>query len=1090
MKNKCIKNIAGVIAVTGLAACSNNGASGSGSNGNSNNGDISTLQVVTPKTIYSNPTVANTGYVVINNPTDTAVKNLHYNLDNIIGGARGAVIDPLSAANCGVIESHAQCNLQMTVPMGAVAGSLSINLNNNDVQGKLNKSAQSVITTPAIGIQQSAYNNLSGADGVTLSYYHTVINGTPYILVSGLVASANAGGFNNVVLVDSSNTPIPNQQLIAGAGAYTQGKTFSILLPVPVGNNLTQVIKVQTQLITPSTKAHKKNLASTEVVSTATISSTLTTASDIGIVEMLPSAVYLNQNSPEQSVTFSNTGSVTAQLQSLVASNPNIEVIFSSGGLSSGGSTTATLRLKYPTQSSSSGEIILTYYNGQKEVTIAAAADQNVNPAPSPTPTPTPSPTPVPTAGLTTILNPDDDFFVTTANDTTSRQLAITNTGNTSENNFILTLPNNFTISSGSNLATTCTVTYGTSPATISNTLTANGGNCTVTVTYTNSTVTPQAADSISIAYNYNNGVAATPATVGVNYQVSQSTANLSLSPDTMNYASITNDGASSSTAGSLFTLANSGEVAASSLTFNITGANNSLFSVIAGGSCLSSGTLGASPATCTIATQFGPAANGVAVGAKTANLVVSYIPYTGGATQSTNTATLNGEVTAAPSATYSSAIIDNSFGGGAGSQGDPYTGYTDASYILKVTYTNDSSVPATGFTTSYTPPAGWTLTTHGCNNVPMAATNGTCTDIYTLNSASEGSNNLLLQNVTASWTDSSGSYTNVLMSGSEIYVTLIPPPAIAITNLQEDATSVMGTSPITFTATLSGSGTSTVSATLSNSVTGTVVSDPSPCALTVGGTTNCNFTIIPWYTGFDNSTVGLPEFDPYTPNGTQITLSATNDATISGTGVSGNTIDYSITTPYVYLPAPMEGSATESNTGITWGSGGSVSPRFEAGTQSGGGACADSRKDNLTGLEWAANGIIGFKSTANGAPIAQPDYVNTNPALNSFASWSQVNTAISKMNAATNKLCGQSDWRLPTETELLSLVNYTAPDGNLASWLITQGFTNIQSDNYWSVTPADNNSFVWVLSMADGTNGYFSKTLVDTPYVWAVRSN
>jgi hypothetical protein len=258
---------------------------------------------------------------------------------------------------------------------------------------------------------------------------------------------------------------------------------------------------------------------------------------------------------------------------------------------------------------------------------------------------------------------------------------------------------------------------------------------------------------------------------------------------------------------------------------------------------------------------------------------------------------------------------------------------------------------------------------------------------------------------------------------------------------------------------------------------------------LTVGGTASCNFTIIPWYTGFDNSTVGLPEFDPYTPNGTQITLSATNDATISGTGVSGNTVDYSITTPYVYLPAPMEGSATESNTGITWGSGGSVSPRFEAGTQSGGGACADSRKDNLTGLEWAANGIIGFKSTANGAPIAQPDYVNTNPALNSFGSWSQVNTAISKMNAATNKLCGQSDWRLPTETELLSLVNYTAPDGNLASWLITQGFTNIQSDNYWSVTPADNNSFVWVLSMADGSTGSIAKNLTDGIYVWPVRS-
>jgi len=1095
MKHSLAKvNVLSILLIAGgvitLDGCSNSGGSVSGNN-NGNNGDISTLQIITPKTIYSNPTVANTGYVVINNPTSAVVKNLHYNLDSIIGGAQGAVIDPSNAANCSVIESHSQCNLGITVPIGAVAGSLKLSLNNdNSLLGKLSKSAQSAMITPAIGIQQSAYNDLNGADGVTLNYYHTVINGTPYILVSGLVASANAGNFNNVVLVDSNNIPIPNQQLIAAAGAYTQGKTFSILLPVPAGNNLTQVIKVQTQLITPSTKARKKNLSSTEVVSTATISSTLTTASDIGIVEMLPSAVYLNQNSPEQSVTFSNTGSVTAQLQSLIASNPNIEVIFSSGGLSSGGTTTATLKLKDPTQASSSGEIILTYYNGQKEVTIAVAADQNVNPTPSPSPTPTPTPsptpTPVPTAGLTAILNPDDNFFVTTANDTTSRQLAITNTGNTTENNFILTLPNNFTLSNGSNLATTCTVTQGTSPATISNTLTANGGNCTVTVTYTNSTVTPQVAGSISIAYDYNNSVAATP----VNYQVSQSTANLTLSPSTMNYASITNN-ASSTSMGSLFTVTNSGEVDATNLAFNFSGTNSSLFSVIAGGTCLSGGTLGQSPASCTIITQFGPAGNGVATGTKTASLAISYIPYTGGATQTTNSATLNGEVTQAPSATYVSEVTDDTFTSGTGTQEDQYIGYINTNYTLNVTYTNDSSVPATGFTTSYTPPAGWTLITHGCSNAPMAATTGTCTDIYTLNSATAGSNNLLLQNVTASWTDSSGPSTSVPMPGSEVYVTLIPPPAIAISNLQGDTTSVMGTSPITFTATISGSGTSTVSAALSNSVTGTIVSDPSPCTLTVSGVTSCNFTIIPWFTGFDNSTVGLPEFDPFMPNSTEIMLSATDSATISGTGVSSNSISYSITTPYIYLAAPQEGAATDINTGITWGAGGEVSPRFSAGSQSGGGTCSDSQLDNLTGLEWAKNGIIGFKSTRDGAPIAQPDYANTTANLNTIGVWSQANTAISNMNTATNKLCGQSDWRLPTEPELLSLVNYTAPDGDLPAWLTTQGFTNVQSDNYWSITPTDNNSYVWGVNMGDGTNGILSKNndVNDAPYVWPVRS-
>ncbi len=1055
----------GSILFLSISACSNSCGNNAGGNGN-----INTLQIITPRTIYSNPTVANVGYVVINNPTNTAIKNLHYSLNNIIGGAQGTVIDPASAANCSVIESYGQCNLKVTVPIGAVAGSLGISLNNeNGFLSKLNTSSQSA-ATPTIGIQQSAYNDLNGADGITLNYYHTVINGTAYILVSGLVASANAGNFNNVVLVDSNNIPIPNQQLIAGSSAYTQGKTFSILLPVSSGNNLTQVIKAQTQLITsPETKTSQKKLLTTEVVSTATISSTLTTVSDIGIVEMLPSAIYLNQNNPEQLVTFSNTGSITAQLQSLTASNPNIEVIFSSIGLISGGTTTAILKLKDPTQSASSGEIVLTYYNGQREVTVAAAADQNVNPtpspAPTPTPTPSPTPTPVPTAGLTAVLNPNDDFFVTTANGTTSRQLTISNTGNTNENNFVLTLPNNFTIGAGS--SNSCTVTNVTSPASINNTLTASGGNCTVMVTYTNSTVTTQTAGSISIAYGYNNGIAATPVTVGVNYKVTRSTANLSLSPSTMNYASIPNNDTSTSAAGSLFTLSNSGEVAASNLAFNITGTNSSLFSVVAGGNCLSGGTLGTSPATCTIATMFGPAANGVVTGTKTASFAVSYTPYTGGATQSSNTATLSGAVTAAPSATYTSSINGASFISGGGTSDNQYTGYINTNYTLGITYTNDSAIDASGFTTSYTPPAGWTLSTHGCDNVAMAATNGTCTDIYTLNSADAGSHNLLLQNLTASWTDSSGTYNSQPMDLSEEYVTLTPPPApptITINNLQGVAASVMGTSPITFTATISGSGTSTVSATLTNFVTGVIVSDPSPCALDTAGVTSCGFNIIPWYTGFDNSTVGLPSYDPYTPNETEILLSTTAGATISGSGVSNNSISYIITTPYVYLPAPMEGAASESNTGITWGSGGSVSTRFEAGTADGGGDCPSGQEvvnDNLTGLMWVKA-----------------------PSSNTYT-WANAQTS----PAIPATYCGYTGWRLPTETELLSLVNYAAPDGNLASWLITQGFTNIQGDNYWSATPTGNNNLVWILSLADGSNGTMTKSSIDGAYVWPVRS-
>ncbi len=916
----------------------------------------------------------------------------------------------------------------------------------------------------------------------------------PYILVTGLVASANAGSFNNIVLVDSKGNAIPGQSLIGSNSGYTQGTTFQVLLPVPAGGGISQTIKVQTQQVSNG---------QTTVVSTSTSSSTLTTTEagvTVGIVDMLPDAVYLTQDNPEQMITFSNSGDAEALLQSLVASNPNIEVIFSPGPLNGAvRTTTAVLKLKDPTVPATSGDITVTYNNGQQEVSDSAVVEENVIPAPTPDPSPTPTPS-APVAGLTAILSPDNNFFTGTAVGTVARELTLTNTGNTDENAIALTLPSNFTISGGS--SNSCTVTQSSSPAAISDTLAA-GGSCKVTVTYANNTVTAAGSGTISIAYNYNSGTAATPTPAGVNYRVNQSTANLTLSPTSQNYGSISSDNTTLSPV-QTFTLTNSGEVAATNLVFSFAGTDASLFTRTGGGTCTPNGSLSNSN-TCTIATQFGPAPNGSA-GAKGATFNVSYTPYTGGATVTTADVNLSGTVTAAPSANYTVSYTNTGspFTSGAGTSGSSYQGYTGSSYTIQAIYTNTSAVvAATGFTTSYTPPTGWSRTTHGCNNVSMVANTGTCTDVYTLNSEATGTHNLLLQNVTASWTDGSGTYSSRPTAGSEVYVNLTTPPAITIAPAPvANWQTMMGSAYVAFTATITG-GSSTVTPTVSG-LTGNTVS-PASCALnsSASATSSCTFIVTP-YTGTGNysfwdpaniansTDVNTPS-NAYTPvTNISLQVTADNSATINGSASpqTFSSITGTVIAPYVYLAAAVPGDTATAGTGITWGSGGTVSNRFIAGSNQSGGDCTDSLKDNLTGLEWAKNGIIGFEDTNGGVPIAQPNYANTTANLNDLG-WSNAAIAINNMNTATTKLCGYSDWRLPNINELRSLVNYAATQTSStpAAWLETQGFTNVQVDyNYWSSTAyASTPDNAWNVNMNGGYVGLGDKT-ASILYVWPVR--
>ncbi len=740
------------LAVAYLASCSSGGSSSSNNGGGGSNGDAGTLQIIAPKIIYSKTASVSSGYVMIINPTATAVKNLHYSLSKQVGGGAVTTVDSASADGCSTISAYGQCNLKLNVAAGAVAGSLGISANNDSsLMAKLFKSSNQSATsaTLPVGIEQAYYNSVAGADGIMVSYYHTVIAGVPYILVSGIVASDKAGSFNNVVLVDGNGNALPNQQLISGNVSSAQGSTFSVLLPVSPTSGISQTIKVQTRQIAAD--------GNVTVVSTATAGNTLTTTSRVGIADMLPGAVYLTAANPEQTITFVNTGDTTAQLQSLIASNPNIEIVFSSTSLSRGGTTTATIKLKNPTLPATSGAVTLSYNNGKEQVKTAAVVEQNVSPQPNPNPSPSPSPTsapipPAPTAGLTAVLSPDNNFFTTTAIGTVSRQLTLTNTGNSTENNFALTLPNHFTVSASN--SNSCTV----NGSTISNSLTANGGSCNVMVTYANNTATSQASGNISIAYDYNSGTAAT-LTAAVNYKVTQSTANLSLSNPWTPYNFINIAGDNVDFATQIFTLYNSGDVEATDVVGSIDPLG--MFSILSSySSTIAAGT------SSNLNLKFGSSNT---LGAYSTSLTISYHDYL------THTAT---PITIAVTGSVSNAIayLDGSATTGfTGGDGDSET----TAYVLQfgtngqitLTYKNKGNENATNFNlsngtiSSKLIGSAFSLVSDGCNldgGGKTLAPNETCSEVLEFSPTAAGATTLPLNNGNwqFSYSDTYGNYT------------------------------------------------------------------------------------------------------------------------------------------------------------------------------------------------------------------------------------------------------------------------------------------------------------------------------------------
>jgi hypothetical protein len=169
-------------------------------------------------------------------------------------------------------------------------------------------------------------------------------------------------------------------------------------------------------------------------------------------------------------------------------------------------------------------------------------------------------------------------------------------------------------------------------------------------------------------------------------------------------------------------------------------------------------------------------------------------------------------------------------------------------------------------------------------------------------------------------------------------------------------------------------------------------------------------------------------------------------------------------------IPCADTGQDGEYQAGVQW-----PDPRFTITYCNNSGPCPNSAVDcdsdasndvvidNLTGLIWMRDGNVPNDMIRN---------------------W---NDAVDYANGVT--FCGYSDWQLPNVNELESLTHAGEPD--TAKWLLLQGFTNVQSNFYWSsTTRADYTDSAWIVSMSSGYVYYDSKNTGISYYVWPVRGN
>ena len=383
--NLSFKLVAIFISIISLTSCSGGGSCSNCAK------PTDQLVLVAPSILPSLANKTGINYMGVYNPSNLTVSGISYSLGQQVGSGNSITLDPQSAANCASIEAKASCYLKLSNPESTIAGGTIVSATSNGAEAAL---------PLAIGVQQVPYTESADADGVGLYFYPKAqysSNGVPFILVTAVVQSPNAGDINSIELVDESGNIIPNQVVTssnsgAGKPILQLGDVVEISLPLPQGVGLSQNIKVQVSYQTLSSSAvnttagklNQKSLVinDTNYESTGTIIYNLTTQGNNINLQFTPNQVFLTGINPVQYGYLYNIGSLTASQIQVSSSSPNVSITAADAILNGQRVIKVTYELIDTSVGATSTNVTVTGQNpsGQTQ-TSSGTTGQNIDPS-------------------------------------------------------------------------------------------------------------------------------------------------------------------------------------------------------------------------------------------------------------------------------------------------------------------------------------------------------------------------------------------------------------------------------------------------------------------------------------------------------------------------------------------------------------------------------------------------------------------------------------------------------------------------------------------------------------------------------------